>query len=258
MRPPPLRLLVAILLSCVAPAAAHAADPAPPARLYAVTFTTGPAWDAAKPFQDQKHSREHSANLARMRLEGLVVLGGRYGDKGLILVRAASEATVRAEIAKDPSVAAGVFNASIEEYRPFLHGDTKPPATSPEIAAVRAVVAAFNAHQPDALAALVADDAKLIGISADGQSIDADGREAIRTWLVGYFKSVPDVRSEILDLTQTGPHVSFRERSSWTARDGTRRAQTSLAVYEVRDGKIARCWYFPSTRETPPPGQKGK
>lgn len=242
------------LLLALTFALAHlaAAQPAAPEKLFAVTIATGPAWEAAKPANDQKFFKEHSANLARLRAASLAVLGGRFADKGFLIIRAADEAAVRAELAKDPSIAAGVFQAAVDEYRPFYHGDTRAPATSPEITAVRALVAAYNAHSSDGVAALLADEAKLFGVNADGQSLDGDGREAIRTWLAGYFQSVPDVRSEILDLTQTGPHVSYRERSTWTAKDGARRTQSSIAVYEVRDGKIKRAWYFPAAREAAP------
>ena len=88
------------------------------------------------------------------------------------------------------------------------------------------------------------------------QSVEGDGRMAIEKWLAGYFKSLPDVRAEIFDVTQTGPHVSFRERASWTAKDGTRRAQSALGIYEVIDGKVRHAWYFPAAREAAPPAKQ--
>jgi uncharacterized protein YciI len=118
----PLLALFALLTATFASAAA----PAP--KIYAVTFTTGPNWDTTKPAQEQKFMREHSANLARLRTAGISILGGRYADKGLLLVRAPDEATVRAELAQDPSLAAGTFQAAVDEYQPFQHGDTRPSA----------------------------------------------------------------------------------------------------------------------------------
>lgn len=69
--------------------------------------------------------------------------------------------------------------------------------------------------------------------------------------LVGYYESLPDVRSEISGLIQAGSHVAFREHVTWTAADGTPRAESALGVYEVHDGKILRVWYFPAHRDTP-------
>jgi uncharacterized protein YciI len=119
---PPLFAVFGLLTATFASAAA----PAP--KIYAVTFTTGPNWDATKPAAEQKFMREHSANLARLRTAGISILGGRYADKGLLLVRASDEAAVRAELAQDPSLAAGTFQAAVDEYQPFQHGDTRPPA----------------------------------------------------------------------------------------------------------------------------------
>lgn len=249
-----LTLLLALALTTTR---LFAADPAPPAeKLFAVQFTLGPGWDATKPFPEQKHIAEHSANLNRLWNEGVIVYGGRHGEVGLVVMRGADEAAIRAELAKDPSLAAGTFKAAVEEYRPFFRGAARSVASSPEIAVVRASVAAFNAHDIDALTAHYAEDIKWLSVDSEKQSIEADNRAAIREWLVGYFKSVPDVRSEISDVTQTGPHVSFRERASWTAKDGSRRAQSAIAVYEVREGKIKRAWYFPAAREGGAPPAK--
>ena len=242
--------LSALLLGLVG--ATRAAD-APATKLFAITITTGPAWDAAKPANEQKFFREHSANLARLRAENMSVLGGRFSDKGFLIVRAASEPAVRAEIAKDPSIAAGIFQASVDEYRAFQHGDTRPPLATPEVAVVRAALAAYNTRDAAAVAAHYADDIKWFGIAGEKTSIEGEGRAAVEKWLAGYFKSLPNVRAEISDVAQTGPHVSFRERVTWTANDGTRRAQSAIGIYEVRDGKIARAWYFPAAREAVPP-----
>ncbi len=254
MKNPALPLLcLGLALACAGTAATA---PAPAAKLFTVTITTGPAWDAAKPANEQKFFREHSANLARLRAEGLSVLGGRYGDKGLLLVRAPDEAAARAEFAKDPAIAAGTFQATVEEYRAFQHGDTRPPLATPEVAVVRAALAAYNTRDAAAVAAHYADDIKWFGVAGDKQSVEGEGRVAVEKWLAGYFKSLPDVRAEISDVAQTGPHVSFRERVTWTAKDGTRRAQSAIGVYEVRDGKIARAWYFPAARDAAPPAAK--
>lgn len=96
--------------------------PSPPAKLFAVLFRTGPAWDAAKPPGEQAHFREHSRNLAEMRKAEKIVLGGRYADVGLVVVRAADEMEVRALLANDPSLAAGVFKADVHPWSTIYEG----------------------------------------------------------------------------------------------------------------------------------------
>jgi uncharacterized protein YciI len=97
---------------------------APPLRTFAVEFRTGPAWEGGKTPQEQKHFADHSANLRKLRSEGRIVLGGRYGDVGLVLLRATSENEARALVA-DPAVAAGVFVTAVAPWRAFMGGSVE-------------------------------------------------------------------------------------------------------------------------------------
>jgi uncharacterized protein YciI len=229
------------LVAAPAPAAAPAAKSVP---LFAVTYTTGPKWDAAKPPQDQTFFKEHSAHLARLRTENVSVLGGRYGDKGLLLLRARDLAAARAAVDADPSVTAGTFTATVEEFRPFQHGDTRAPLATPAAAVVRDFFAAFNRQEPAAFA-LLADHVHVASLDPD-ENLSLAGLPAVRAWIEGLFSGAPDLRVEISDLTQSGAHVSFRQRVSWTDRDGTRQVQTQLAIHEVRAGRIVRAWTSPA------------
>lgn len=224
----------------------------PPPKLFAVRLTTGPAWDTAKSPNEQAGMREHSANIARLRRDGVLVLGGRFGEVGLMVLRVPDEAAARAQFEADPTIAAGTFKVQIDEYRPFAHGSTQPPVDSPEIAVVRKQLEAFNRHTPDDVVACYAENIKWLTVDGDKVSTEGDGRESIRTWLTGYFKSLPTVKSEFLEINHTGPHVVFRERASWTAKDGSPRSQTAIGIFEVRDGLVQRAWYYPAVRPTAP------
>ena len=90
--------------------------------VYAVTIRTGPAWETSKPPTEQVHFRTHSQNLFRLREQGKIVLGGRYGDVGLILLRAANEAEARALFAADSSLVRGVFQAEFQVWRTIFEG----------------------------------------------------------------------------------------------------------------------------------------
>jgi hypothetical protein len=59
-----------------------------------------------------------------------------------------------------------------------------------------------------------------------------------------YFAARSTVRSEIVAEIDGPRFATFRERV-W--REGEQaRARTSVAVYEIRDARIARAWYFPA------------
>lgn len=110
-----------------------AAEIAPPAaRLFAVVFRIGPAWDKTLPPPQQKHFKDHSQNLARLRSEGRMKLGGRFGEWGLVLIEAQDEAEARAQVDRDASVAAGVFSAEVHAWSTFAPGCVeRAPAPSP-------------------------------------------------------------------------------------------------------------------------------
>ncbi|MBI2812968.1 MAG: nuclear transport factor 2 family protein [Opitutae bacterium] len=239
-------------LLCITLATLFAAQPTPPPKMFAVRLDTGPAWDAAKKPTEQAGMKEHGANIARMRREGALVLGARCGDTGLMVLRVPDEPAARAQFADDPTIAAGVFKMQVDVFAPFAHGSTAW-LTTPEAVVLRAYLDACNRHEPDAVAALLAPGVKWLSLEADKLTVDGDGREALRTWLAGYFGKLPDVRSEFLSIEQTGAFLSVRERAAWTGKDGTRRSQQSHGVYEIRDGLIARAWYFPSVRDPAPP-----
>ena len=48
------------------------------------------------------------------------------------------------------------------------------------------------------------------------------------------------------DSLVSGRFVTVRERASWTSESGEERSQASVAVYEIRDGLVARVWYYPA------------
>jgi uncharacterized protein YciI len=124
-----LALSGAVVAQPVTPAAAPepAAAAANASLLFAVEIKTGPAWDAAKPPQDQAHFREHSANLRRLREQGALLMGARYADKGLVVLRAASESEAHALLKDDPSFQAGVFKYELHEFRVFYSGTLAAP-----------------------------------------------------------------------------------------------------------------------------------
>lgn len=98
----------------------------PAGTLYAVEIKTGPAWDSSKPPHEQQYFREHSANLKRLRDQGSLVLGARYSDKGLIVLRASSEQEAHAMMQHDPSVQNRIFAYELHEFNVFYGGTVQP------------------------------------------------------------------------------------------------------------------------------------
>jgi ketosteroid isomerase-like protein len=82
----------------------------------------------------------------------------------------------------------------------------------------RELVARINAHDVEAIAALLTADHRFI----DSLGHEAHGREALREGWRQYFRMVPDYRLEVARVLADGPHVVLlgMARGTYT-RDGT-------------------------------------
>lgn len=98
----------------------------------------------------------------------------------------------------------------------------------------------YNNHQVDSLMIMVSSDFKMYSVSHDTTTLDINGKEALRKWLSGYFNDLPNVSSSTSGINVSGNYVSFIETAHW----GENKSQSSLAVYEIENGKIRRVWYY--------------
>ena len=120
-----------------------------------------------------------------------------------------------------------------------------PRDTTP-ISVVREYVAAFNAKDLDAMMSVVASELVWMSVSGDSLTDVGRGVDAFRRLIAGYFRAVPSARSELIKIDATGPWVTTHERTRWEASPSGVGGQTSLVVYEVRDGRIRHAWFYPS------------
>lgn len=133
----------------------------------------------------------------------------------------------------------GVASAGAQRA-PLSPRDTTP------ISVVRAYVAAFNAKDLDAMMTMVASEFVWMSVSGDSLTDVGRGVDAFRQLIAGYFRAVPSARSELRTIDATGPWVTTHERTRWDAAPAEVGGQSSLVVYEVRDGRIRRAWFYPS------------
>jgi uncharacterized protein YciI len=99
--------------------------------LFAVEITVGSKWDSSKPAHEQQFFREHSSNLKRLRDSGALIMGGRYSDKGLVVLAAQDEAHARAMMDQDPSFKAEVFGYQVHAFSVFYGGTVSTRARRP-------------------------------------------------------------------------------------------------------------------------------
>ena len=111
-------------------------------------------------------------------------------------------------------------------------------------AVVRQFVDAFNAHDADAMAALVSDDVKWLSVDGNSVSIEVEGKTALVEAMAGYFQSCPTCRSTIRGLVASRERVSVVEEATWVGSKGPR-SQRAMAVYEISGSLITSVYYFP-------------
>ncbi len=117
-------LVNVLLLMCLGSAEAQEVRPD---SLYIVTYTTGPSWDMTKPPNDQPFFKEHSANLSKLRKDGVIKAGARYGDKGIIFIAAESLHAAKEIVFADQAVVSKLFNAEVQKLNIFYDGCIERP-----------------------------------------------------------------------------------------------------------------------------------
>jgi hypothetical protein len=114
---------------------------------------------------------------------------------------------------------------------------------------VREFVEAFNARKIDVMLEMVTEDIQWMMINGSKISIETEGKAPLRESMVRYFSSCSSCKSSLEWIQIAGSRVTAMERASWSGKSGPK-AQRSLSVYEFRDGKIQRVYYFPAEADT--------
>lgn len=110
---------------------------------------------------------------------------------------------------------------------------------------VRQFTEAFNNHDVDAMLELAHPEIEWGSVQGDTLSMEATGHAELRQGMDSYFSALPSVRSSIESVIPGERFTGVRERASWES-DGESRSQSSIAVYEIEDGRILRVTYFPA------------
>lgn len=102
---------------------------------------------------------------------------------------------------------------------------------------------AFNNREMSKVISFFSDDFAWISIKPKVFETILRGRAQLIESYDNYFKTYPDVKTKILNLTYDEGYIWTKELVSWT--DGKEKiAQKTNAVYYLKDGKIQRLWYF--------------
>jgi uncharacterized protein YciI len=90
--------------------------------LFIVIYTMGEGWDESKSPDEQTYFKEHSSFLSNLHSEKTILIGGRYSDKGMIIIKAADYPTAKNIIESDSAVISKTFNSEIYPINFFYKG----------------------------------------------------------------------------------------------------------------------------------------
>jgi hypothetical protein len=120
---------------------------------------------------------------------------------------------------------------------------------------VQQFVAAANLKDVEAMVAAVDPQFRWMAVEGEKLAVEVVGPEQLRSWLEGYFRATPEVRSEVGQVLVDGHYASTVETVQFRDGKGVLRRQSSTSVYEFTDGGLIRAvWYFPSQEAGAPPG----
>ncbi len=94
---------------------------------YVVLYTVGQSWDTTKAYHEQADFKEHSAYLSQLRKVNLIVLGARYSDTGIIVIRAKSETEAKDIVNADKAIRNKLFKAEVFAFETFYEGCLNKP-----------------------------------------------------------------------------------------------------------------------------------
>jgi len=105
-------------------------------------------------------------------------------------------------------------------------------------------VNAFNKQDVEKLVANVTDDMKYFYITADELIVETTGKPAFEAAMTSYFKSGKTPHSVIESYVIDGSRISFKEVVSHINAKGEKISSSAMGVYQYKDDKIVRAWYF--------------
>jgi len=124
--------------------------------------------------------------------------------------------------------------------------DARAPQNAIPKSIIQEHVRAFNAGDVEAMAKMQHPDIEWLSVTGKQVSVQVAGREALAKNMTAYFESPTRVTGTLQGWSVNLPFLSVTETARWTAKDGTKKSQKSLTVYELEDNLIRRVWYYPA------------
>lgn len=95
---------------------------APPLRYTAALFSRGDSWDSTKTPNEQPYFSQHGKNLKRLKEEGKIAIGARFGEFGMVVFKSDNAEEVRSFFSNDSLVLMKYLKMELHPFNPFYKG----------------------------------------------------------------------------------------------------------------------------------------
>lgn len=85
-------------------------------------YTLGESWDMEKQPSEQLYFKEHSGFLSKLRKEKHIVLGARYSDTGMLILKADNLEAAKTILNQDIALQKKLFNVAVYPFNAFYKG----------------------------------------------------------------------------------------------------------------------------------------
>ncbi len=100
----------------------QAQEPQIETSLFVALYTVGGTWDVAKEPQEQAYFQEHSAFLSKLRKDGIIEMGARFGETGMIVFKESDLVAAKALLHEDIALQNELFNVEVHPFNVFYKG----------------------------------------------------------------------------------------------------------------------------------------
>lgn len=118
-------------------------------------------------------------------------------------------------------------------------------SSKPLLKLLQAQFDAYNQRDIERMVNNVSGDFKWYSLTADKLLVETSGKISFKKSMQDYYQSRPQkIHSIIESYTIDGNRISFKEVVSHQNKEGKKVSSSAMGIYEFKEGKIYRAWYF--------------
>jgi len=112
---------------------------------------------------------------------------------------------------------------------------------------IQAYSNAYNEKDIVSLRALMHPNIEWVAVKGNEIEVHMSGKEPLAAEMEKWFENPDLPTGSHRDWSINGKNVAVTEIAHWTTKDGEKKSQSALTVYELENDLVRRVYYFPET-----------